>query len=1220
MIGTRSGLRAKLGLVGGSVVLALFALLGLAAAPALAERGHLFTGSFGAPGSGPGQLGESAGLAVNEATGNIYYLDKANNRVEIFNANGSKFEGEFNGSGLGIGTMGSGLLLNEGKPAGSGGLPEEVSSGRFNEPAGIAIDNDPSSPSHGDVYVADTRGNMEGVRKAGETPEEERTQGEEARKVVDKFSANGEYIGQISRNVTGAQYSEDGFRFINGVTVDSHGQLWVHENNYGAANAEVAYYTNAVVNTRVGSLSSVNLFSNGDPKAFFNEGFFEGHHSLAVDPSGNIYLTTRTGEHAPWVEQIFEFNLTGEVVNSEVDEENATGVAVESTNSDVYIGHLSNVHRLDATGKSLESLSVPGDGGSNVAVNAARSTVYVADSAGLVDMFGPEAPGAPTVSAGSESVTDVTATSASFSGEVNPRSEPFEEATSYSFEYGPCDTPTTCKSSPYTDSVPVPAGVLAPNYEPDVVESPPVQDLLAHTAYHMRLVAHNSHPSVAEGEELTFTTQSAGAFSLPDGRSWEMVSPPNKYGALIQAKYYVSQASVNGDAITYFANAPIEAQPPSNNDSIVQALSGRGPDGWRSLNISAPHESAPGARTPPEYPFFSSDLSVALLQPSGAFVPSLSSEASEQTPFLRSDFPTGEPDNFCTSSCYTPLVTGAPGFENVPAGTVFGQNRETGGECINQECGPEFVGANPDASHIILGSRWASLAEGVPTGQGQSLYEWTDGHLSYMGIGTLGSGSHEAAIVRNAISADGSRIVGEAGSHLVLYDSGKEETVQLDEVQGGSGEGSVLPTFQAASKDGSRIFFIDSQRLTKDATGPSDLYECEIVEEAGKLKCKLTDLTGGGGESAGVMGTIAGTSEDGAYVYFVAKGVLPGVPANERGEIPIARQPNLYVRHAGDTRLIAVLSEDDSSDWTKGLLTQTTRVSPNGIWFTFMSDRSLTGLNDHDALSGKPDQEVFLYHAGENGEGKLVCASCDPTGSQPHGVASTYETNRQAIGPSEASFGDLWVAGMLPGWTSPFHQSRYLSDSGRLFFDSFDALVPQDTNNAEDAYQFEPVGVGDCSEASATFVVASGGCVGLISSGTSKEASAFLDASESGSDVFFLTAAQLSPQDTDSAIDIYDAHECGAGEDCSPPVPVPVPACEGDACQSPVAAPEDPTPGSLTYQGPGNPPGPLLSAQAKPKSKPVKCKKGSVKQHGKCVKKKSAKRAKKAKRSNRRGK
>jgi hypothetical protein len=469
-------------------------------------------------------------------------------------------------------------------------------------------------------------------------------------------------------------------------------------------------------------------------------------------------------------------------------------------------------------------------------------------------------------------------------------------------------------------------------------------------------------------------------------------------------------------------------------------------------------------------------------------------------------------------------------------------------------------------------------------------------------------------VVRNAVSADGSRVVWSYGSHLYLRDTTSEKTVQLDEVQGGSGQGSSVPEFQAASSDDSRIFFTDSQSLTKDASGPADLYECEIVEEAGQLECRLSDLTGGG-ESAGVMGSIPGVSEDGSYVYFVASGVLTGGQANDRGEVAVAGQHNLYVHHEGVTTLVAVLSSEDTTDWVTGLHTLTVRVSPDGRWLSFMSERSLTGFDNRDAVSGKHDREVFLYHAGGNGEGRLVCASCNPTGGRPHGIlAEEIQGGGFGPGPFEKKQN---IAAFLPGWTSPLYQSRYLSNSGRLFFDSYDALAPQDTNGAEDVYQFEPSGVGGCTATGTTFVVASGGCVGLISSGTSKEDSVFLDASESGSDVFFLTNAQLAPLDTDTVLDIYDAHECGAGEDCSPPASTPVPACEGDACQSPIAAPEDPTPGSLTYQGPGNPPAVTTSTQPKSKAKPVKCKKGSTRQHGKCVKKKKAK---KAKRSTRRGK
>ena len=75
------------------------------------------------------------------------------------------------------------------------------------------------------------------------------------------------------------------------------------------------------------------------------------------------------------------------------------------------------------------------------------------------------------------------------------------------------------------------------------------------------------------------------------------------------------------------------------------------------------------------------------------------------------------------------------------------------------------------------------------------------------------------------------------------------------------------------------------------------------------------------------------------------------------------------------------------------------------------------------------------------------------------------------------------------------YQSRCSSDSGRLFFDSPDALVPQDTNGLEDVYEFEPVGVGSCTRTSSSFAVTEDGCVGLVPFGVVSGESEFLDAS-----------------------------------------------------------------------------------------------------------------------------
>jgi len=165
-----------------------------------------------------------------------------------------------------------------------------------------------------------------------------------------------------------------------------------------------------------------------------------------------------------------------------------------------------------------------------------------------------------------------------------------------------------------------------------------------------------------------------------------------------------------------------------------------------------------------------------------------------------------------------------------------------------------------------------------------------------------------------------------------------------------------------------------------------------------------------------------------------------------------------------------------------------------------------------------------------------------------------------------------WVAGNIPGWTSQtltsaLFQSRYLSNDGRLFFNSPDQLVPDDANAKNDAYEYEPSGIGSCESAS-------GGCVSLISSGVSKKESAFLEATPDGSNVFFVTQSNLLPQDTDTAFDIYDARTCTESSPCQTiPAPAPAPCAESETCRPATPATQIPggAGGSSTFSGPGNP-------------------------------------------------
>jgi hypothetical protein len=169
-------------------------------------------------------------------------------------------------------------------------------------------------------------------------------------------------------------------------------------------------------------------------------------------------------------------------------------------------------------------------------------------------------------------------------------------------------------------------------------------------------------------------------------------------------------------------------------------------------------------------------------------------------------------------------------------------------------------------------------------------------------------------------------------------------------------------------------------------------------------------------------------------------------------------------------------------------------------------------------------------------------------------------------------------------------------------------------------YEYEPPtkggeGEGDCTTStqspSDVYSPKAEGCVGLISSGESSEQSAFLDASASGGDVFFMTTSQLVPTDVDRSYDVYDAHECTTKSPCFPPAAEVPPACNTEAsCK---AAPEPQpsiyaAPSSATFVGPGNLAPQVAPPPKKVVKKTVKCKRNFVKnKKGQCIKKKRKK-------------
>jgi hypothetical protein len=708
----------------------------------------------------------------------------------------------------------------------------------------------------------------------------------------------------------------------------------------------------------------------------------------------------------------------------------------------------------------------------------------------------------------------------------------------------------------------------------------------------------------------TFTTQGTGTTALPDGRAWELVSPADKHGAQLLGNdaNAANRAAADGGAVSFVATQPTEDAVKGNVGQEV--LSYRTTAGWISKDVSLAHGTPVSPLLAHEYRIFSNDLSAALVEPrsgSGGAFESLAPEVfppdTERGPYLRHNAT-------CTSTpgtCFQPLLVGCPTtpepcspgiveHADVPPGTEFGTDPHE----ATPSGAATLSAANRDLSHLVLMSSVALT--GTPTEGNSELYEASPANPAGQEIQLVSlvpnatgeevpaSGVTETgyldlgrpfpiANTRGVVSEDGSSIVfTNEGSetHLYMRDVPAKRTVQLDlpepqcVAEASCGEGQASPHFQLASMDGSRVLFTDTQRLTANAgpQGSADLYQCQMHKVSGAPQCQLSDLTPAPapGQAAGLLGSVLGASEDASWVYFAANGILgdAGQLGATPGNCKDSEAPrgggscHLYVYHDGETRLIATLDVNDFPDWALRLNELTARVSPDGRYLSFMSLRGLTGYDNRDAATGVHDQEVFLYHAEAAAQGTLVCVSCNATGSRPAGIdaAKLDET----VASSEVWLPGDSLAANIPAWTSlgvgqALDQTRYLSDEGRLFFNSHDALVPRDINKDEDVYEFEPVGVGDCTNTSATFHTPIGGCVALISSGRAAGQSAFFDASESGNDVFFLTYESLVPGDIDAARDLYDAHVCSAASPCFTESTQP-PACTtADACR-PAPAPQ----------------------------------------------------------------
>jgi hypothetical protein len=593
-----------------------------------------------------------------------------------------------------------------------------------------------------------------------------------------------------------------------------------------------------------------------------------------------------------------------------------------------------------------------------------------------------------------------------------------------------------------------------------------------------------------------------GTTGLGECRAYEKVSPAEKGFEDIVGDGLTTVASAEGDAVAFNSRAQFAGSVGSGADGESQYVAGRSSGGWSTRAIT-PMPRPDAVQTffaPTNLQLFSEDLSTALVW--AYDLPGATGGTPERNSMYSEDTQTRALQTI-TASQLEPL---AP-FD-------FGD--------VN------MWGASADLRHVafVAGTRLLPGALAGPS----NLYKWDNGVLSLAGVLPDGKLSPGGATVtpknyRGAMSADGSRLAfaspanGEA--QLYLHIDGKK-TVWVSEPEGSDQSTPTGVSLEGMTRDGHNVFFVtDSALVNSDTNGGADVYRYTDSVDPAKDKNNLTMISQNGdnhiGPSAGR--SVVGFSEDGQRVYYNTLSA------------------KLVLWDHGTTRVI-----NSAVPRNQQAVTESHpgfgRVTPDGMYMAFFSNTTFDTVHGPTGEVTNGHFEAYLYSLKDDA---LRCVSC------PSGGA----TGDASVSP-DVTLGNPTIENVAI-------RPRFLDDSGRLYFSTPEALLPQDVNGVADTYSYD----------------GASGKLSLLSTGRGKDPTEFADASASGDDVFLLTRQPLVGSDRDQLVDLYDARVGGGfPEPAAPPLP-----CAADGCQAPPGVPPSfSAPASASVASSGN----LQPAVARP--------------------------------------
>jgi hypothetical protein len=975
---------------------------------------------------------------------------------------------------------------------------------------------------------------------------------------VDEFDSEGAFLNQIT------EAAGEPLSGVFGLAVDSHGNLYVVNRTYNNESGGSHVVDEFEAGHFVPRVRPVAATQRRQSSAVLN-GFVDPESDLNPEKEGIVDCQFEYISEAAFQKSGFEDLSSGGTVACE----HPDAGEISRSDAETPVHALVSEHvESGVTYRYRLSAKVGGKlGGSLDSATAVFTAAH-----------------APRI--GATAASDVTSTFAQLSADIDP----LGSDTTYQFQYLP-EEQFKRNGESFTGAAVAPAAptdIGSGGEAGDLSEAVGQQigGLAPATTYRFRVVASNE-AGVSEGEATggggetahVFTTEPGVSVGLPDGRAYELVTPPDKDGAedmFGEASFNLGASSGSGDQFVLETRAIFGSFPASGVNVYVfsrhPSEAHPGKEEWGYTSLVSPVLGQQnlvrgiGAIEPAAF------SSVAVNDNVGA----LSSEAGVASTSL-----VGVPGGPYTT-LHTDQLTHSPNY----GGSAKGFSWER----------TEVIGASRDLGVEVLQSDNPALVEGgrckadvcseplLP-----NLYVRAGGELGRLAVQSDGEpvggcgavlGSGVIAFYEDAddgaVSADGSKVFFTAPIPLSeveyrklegvkgcatktgenppeVYVRSGEETIEVSAPEEGAPEHRAAheAVFFGASEDGSRVFFTSEGELTANDAGIHDLELYEYDTETGKLtRVSAGDSGNAAGDVVPFGERLAGVlveslkdvvvSSDGSHVYFVARGVL--APANAEGRAPVAGEENLYVydTQTGRTSFIAKGSGSRAESDEYAITPETTA---DGRFLLFQS-----------GMLGRGALQLYRYDAGTEG---LVCVSCGP--GFPSGVGLVAPRAMQDA-----------VAGRFP--------AHAIAEDGSVFFNTEASLVPQDTNGVLDVYEWHE------------------GTISLLSSGQDPLPSDFLGASPNGANVFFGTHARLVPADTSGGGNVYDARVCTASEPCIAAALAREGLCEGDACSHPAAAPSDATPASATFTGPGDlVPVPSTAPRAKSCVKPKKL------SHGRCV-------------------